>query len=176
MKVVQAALRDVADTLRLDAQGDLTLPLLELAKAYNSLVSKHEEYFELTEASTGKELKIAVAALKLKEKVSLLHLFRDSVRVITRAKIQPPPEAAKPGQVHQESSMAERLKAMEEEEKIKFRALARKVLLFTLAPLPPLLVGAVVAIAWSKGHMLDSGLVNGFMSTVLEMFKLIFTT
>lgn len=174
MKVVQIALKEVADQKTLEQQGDLSLPLLGLAEAYNKLMGARSDFFELSEASTGRELKIAVAALRLRDKISLLYLYKDSVKAIARANTQPAPQDAEVGQVHTESSVRERLEALEQEEQIRFRALVKRVALFTIAPVPPFLAGTWFVLGWQKGTLDGNAIATGLMSTVLEIFKLIF--
>jgi hypothetical protein len=175
MKLVQAVLRGIAEDQPLQDQGDLSIALIGLADAYNSLHERCADHVEITEASTGRQLMKALAHLKLKDQVTLLHLYRDSVRMIHRANSQPPPELAPPGKVTSSDPLAARLAALEAEERIKFRALARKVVLFAAAPIPPLLAGSMVAISWQKGNMVDNVIAKGLMSTATEMLKLIFS-
>lgn len=170
MQLARAVLRNVDESKPLSEQGDLAIPLLGLAEAYNSLHERCAAHVEIVESTTGAQLIAAIGELRLKDQVALLHLYRDNLRMVSRANHQPAPSSASAG-----ASQLDRLKALEEEERIKFHALARKVLLLTAAPIPPLLTGAMIAISWNKGLIVDSVIAKGLMSTATEMLKLIFS-
>lgn len=174
MKLVQAVLKSVARDKQLQNQGDLSMPLMGLAQAYNDMAQGHNDFIELSETSTGRELMLALSGLELKDKVALLHIFKDTCKIIDR--VSAPTAVGQDGTdaLDDQDRRLVRLQTLELEEKIKFRALARKVVLFAIAPIPPLIVGAMIAIAYSKGHV-DSALADGLMRTATEMLKLIFT-
>lgn len=176
MRVVQAVLKDVTDDLALQDQGELALPLLGLAEGYNRMRERCPSFTEISEQTQGSVLKQALAKLRLKDQVSLLHLYRDSLKAIQRANAQPEKTPQLPeGAVSNSSSVTDRLEAMEREERIRFRALARRVALFMIAPIPPFVAGTWFVFSWQKGGLGDSAIATGLMTTVLEMFKLIFS-
>lgn len=178
MKVVQVALRAVADDKKLSEQGELMLPLIELAEAYNKLAHKQQDFFELSEHSGGRELKIALAGLRMKDKLALLQVFQTAMQAISQANHTNHAgydELDEPGRLTTHLSSDERLAQMEQEERIKFRSLARKVALFAVAPIPPFIAGTWFVFSWQKGALSDSVIANGLMTTVTEIFKVIFT-
>lgn len=175
MKLVANVLKDVAVDQQLQDQGELSMALLGLAEAYTQRVSNTPDPVEINPTSTGRELMIAISGLRMKDKVVLLQLYKDARKAQERANTQPPPEDVKPGEVSNASSQLQRLEALEAEERIKFRALARKVALFALAPIPPFIAGTWFVISWQKGDLGDSAIASGLMTTVTEIFKVIFT-
>lgn len=167
MRIVQAMLREVADDVQLQHQGDLTLPLLGLAESYNKHAKRSDDFFEITEQSTGRELKIALAGVPLRNKLVLLYLYKDHCQRLLCAR-------SSHHAVKLDSSQLARLEELEREEQIKFRALVRRTLLVVVAPLPPLVAGAMVTIAVHKGLLADSGLADTLIATAAEILKLIF--
>lgn len=175
MRLVQTVLKDVDEHLPLHAQGDASIPLLGLAEACNSVGAKREGYVELTEKSTGAELKSALSGMRLKDQIAVLQIFREGMRAVTRLSSAPMPLYEDFTHSAWPSNAKDRLEQLEAEERIRFRAKARWILLVTFAPIPPLIIGAMIAISWYKGVGMDSAVVKGIVNTATEMLKLIFT-
>lgn len=177
MKLVKVVLRDCADATPLQDQGDLALPLLGLAEAYNGMRKKSYPLLpEIEETSTGAQLKHALAKMRVHDKVAVLHIYRDSLRTMQRINTQPAAEESADSESTAVESITTRLEALEAEERIRVRGLARRLMLYAVAPIPPFLVGGVVILAAVKGYMPDSTMVKTFMETVTAILKLILTT
>lgn len=172
MRLVQAVLNDIEEHQPLMNQGDFSVALIGLAEACNTFGEQVDHYTPLTEHSTGAQLKLALEALRLKDQVALLQTYRAWLRAINKFSSSPIPLESSHDPL---TSTKERIALLEAEERIRFRSRARWILLLTFAPIPPLIVGAMVAVSWYKGIGMDSAVVKGIVATASEMLKLIFT-
>lgn len=175
MRLVHTVLKDVNEQLPLHAQGEASIPLLGLAEACNSIGGHREGYVELTEASTGADLKATLSGMRLKDQIAALQIFRDGMRAVTRLSSAPIPLFEEFTHSAWPTTAKDRLEQLEAEERIRFRAKARWILLVAFAPIPPLIIGAMIAVSWYKGVGMDSSVVKGIMNTATEILKLIFT-
>jgi hypothetical protein len=167
MRLVNAVLRDLDDRKTVADQGDAVLPLLAMADAYNSVAKAKPQFKEVTENTNLHDFKTAVAKLRVKDKVAVLQIYRESARVVGLFTSRAPAEDLQ--------TPSERLAQMEAEERIRFRSLAKRVVLFLFAPIPPIIAGAMAAISWYKGVGMDSAVINSIVLTATEVLKLIFT-
>lgn len=183
MKLVQTILRDVVEDKILLDQGDLAVALLGLAEAFNTVAGELPGFVEITHQSTGKDLKGAILSLPLKHQMPLLHLFSQTVAsVVTRPApleitageptLGPIPQVCEPAAPW--DGIDRRRKHLEEEEKRKLKTWLIKATFIFIAPIPCILVGAVVAIGVRSGTVPDGPVVNSIMSTATEILKLIF--
>lgn len=76
MLLTREILKDVPDGLIVDSCVVIPLPLRQLIKNYNKIALNHPEGIsQITEDTTGAQLKEAIARLKAEDRLALLHAY-----------------------------------------------------------------------------------------------------
>lgn len=198
MKLVDTYLADARDDLALLDHGELAIALIGLAEAYNNVAVGTPAYAELTTDTTGGQLKSAISALKLPMQVDLMYFYSGSrkggsglsrpmpllptvpdtvpapIPSSNPAAVVSVPLATTP--VAAPRPMDNPTNESEEIERRKLRAWLVKGAFWAVAPIPCLVVGAMIAIGVRSGQMPDGVVVSSIMSTATEILKLLFNS
>jgi len=89
MNLTDTYLKGVSDTLPLIDQGELAVALVGLAEAANHYIRKRSTGKELTEVSTGTELKESLNALRLADRIRVLDIYQSALKEMSTTRPSP---------------------------------------------------------------------------------------
>lgn len=89
MNLTDTYLKGVSDTLPLVDQGELAVALVGLAEAANYYSRKRAGGKELTEVSTGTELKESLNSLRLADRIRVLDIFQTALKEMSSTRPSP---------------------------------------------------------------------------------------
>ena len=89
MNLTETYLKDVHDDLPLIDQGELAVALVGLAEAHNQFSRKRASGVELTETSTGAELKAAITALRMADRIRVLDIYQTAIKELATTRPSP---------------------------------------------------------------------------------------
>jgi hypothetical protein len=174
MQLVNTILQEVDDNRTLIDQGKLTPVLVVLANAANVVTYQKDGTTILIATTTGSQLKEIVRQLSSQEFTSMLSVIAKASpapqNAPQAAPIVAPVPLGQPGPL-----TAPILEPPEVQEERQFRIWIRKAAVLALLPIPAMLLGAMIALAYKKGETPDSAVVSAFMTTATEMLKVLFS-
>jgi len=89
MKLIDTYLKSVSDDLPLIDQGELAVALVGLAEAHNTYAMRRSSGVELTETSTGRELKEALTKLRMHDQIRVLDIYQRALKEIATTRPAP---------------------------------------------------------------------------------------
>ncbi|MNU19567.1 hypothetical protein D3C71_77960 [compost metagenome] len=89
MNLTDTYLKGVSDTLPLIDQGELAVALVGLAEAANHYIRKRTDGKELTEVSTGSELRESLNSLRLADRIRVLDIFQSALKEMSTTRPSP---------------------------------------------------------------------------------------
>jgi hypothetical protein len=152
MNLVTAILKSVSNSKKLAHYPTTASPFNTLIASYKKLAEGDPSLPDLTEASTGYDLKNALNCLDPYDQLRLLHAY-----VEPSGPVIPTEDVA----------------AVEER---KLRHWIIRFSMATCASLAWLVVGGIVAISIRSGALPEGAIVNSFMSLITEVMRLIFAS
>ncbi len=154
MSIVEDVLRNIPDSTLLSKQKAPSI--LALVAAYQERMQVNDDLPRLTETFTGRDLKEAIGKLAAEDQVTLLHNYN----VASHQAIFPGP-----------AFTPEQLEAAEDK---KLKRFMIKGLFFTAIGILISIVVAVAIVGTIRGDV-DLSVVNGLITTAVEIIKLIFS-